>query len=88
MAPLRTNRLDDEKLSRCPRCGDPIWNYKLPSGNRVALDGAPGEYVIDANNVAYKSEGSGGYRGHSDHCGVLAASPLTGEVNADDFLWR
>jgi hypothetical protein len=87
MNPSPTNRLDQDKQLKCLQCVEPVWDYKMQSGNRVALDGAPGPYIIDANNIAYRSEGTGGYRGHSEHCNVLAASPLTGQVDADDFLW-
>jgi hypothetical protein len=88
MSPSHTNRLDHDKLTTCPQCGDPVWDYRTPSGGRVALDRDEGPFIIDANGIAYMSTGRGGYRGHSDYCGVLAASPLTGQVTSDDFLWR
>jgi hypothetical protein len=88
MSSSDTNRLDQDKLTRCPKCNDPVWNYRTPSGSRIALDRHEGPFLIDANGIAYRSEGTNGYRGHSDYCGVFAASPLTGKVTSDDFLWR
>ena len=87
MTASRTNRLDQDKLLKCLQCGAAIFDYGTPSGSRVALDNAPGPYLIDANGVAYRSDGTDGYRGHAERCAVLAASPLTGQVDADDFLW-
>jgi len=73
-------------LVRCGQCGAAVWNYPTPNGKHVALDNAPGPYVIDGGK-AYKSRGTDGYRGHWDHCKRLAASPLATEVSGDDFLW-
>lgn len=86
MSSSRTNRLDQDKLVKCPQCGEPTWHYRMQSGNRVALDSAPGPYIIDANNIAYRSEGTGGYRGHFDHC-RLGGSSLATQVEISDFLW-
>ena len=81
-----TNPLAEYAQAICGQCGTPIWDYPTPSGKHVALDNAPGPYVIDGGK-AYKSRGTHGYRGHWDHCKRLAASPLAGQVNADEFLW-
>ena len=81
-----TNLLAEHMLAICGQCGAPIWDYPTPNGKHVALDNAPGPYLVDGGK-AYKSRGTHGYRGHWDHCKRLAASPLTGQVSADEFLW-
>ena len=86
MASWQPNALSDHMLVKCMQCGAMVWSYPTPNGNHVALDNAPGPYVIH-DTKAYKSQGTQGYRGHWDHCKRLAASPLTGQVLADAFLW-
>jgi hypothetical protein len=86
MTDSQPNLLSDHSLVRCLQCGADVWDYPTPNGKHVALDNAPGPWVIDGGK-AYKSPGNHGYRGHWDHCERLAASPLTGQVNADEFLW-
>jgi hypothetical protein len=76
----------DDHLVTCGHCGAAVWDYPTPEGKHVALDNAPGPYIVHRRK-AYKRPGAHGYRGHWDHCKRLAASPLTGEVNADGFLW-
>jgi hypothetical protein len=86
MADLQPELLSDHLLVKCLQCGTAVWDYPTPNGKHVALDNAPGPYVIEGGK-AYKSRGNQGYRAHWDHCKRLAASPLTGQVNADEFLW-
>jgi len=71
----------------CGECGAPTWLYTLPNGNRVALDNAPGPYVIEGTKV-YESTHGRGYRKHQHRNQRLPKSLLTGEVVDDDFLWR
>lgn len=86
MHATRTEPLDDYALATCMHCGAVVWLYSTPSGTMVALDDAPGPYVI-AGTKAYRSTGNGGYRGHWDHCKMIAtARPCTG-VDRDEFLW-
>jgi hypothetical protein len=40
--------------------------YGTPDGHEVALDNAPGPYLI-VGTKAYRSNGSGGFRGHWEH---------------------
>lgn len=80
------NLLEDHLLVKCLRCGAQVWNYSTPNGKHVALDNAPGPYVIDGSK-AYRSRGTHGYASHWDHCERLAAAPVTGAVSDDDFLW-
>jgi hypothetical protein len=63
-----------------------MWLYETPIGDRIALDDAPGEYVIDGGNKIYRTFSTNGYRAHQDHCRARRA-PLTGVVSAADFLW-
>ena len=86
MTPSQTESLSEYTLAICMQCGAVIWNYSTPDGKHVALDNAPGPYIIINGDTAYRSEGTRGYRGHWDYC-KLAASPLTGQVDGDDFLW-
>ena len=86
MTDLQRALLSDHLLVKCLQCGAAVWDYPTPNGKHVALDNAPGPYVIEGGK-AYKSPGMHGYRGHWDDCKRLAASPLTGQVNTDEFLW-
>ena len=86
MTHSQPNLLSDHYLVKCLQCGAEVWDYPTPNGNHVALDNAPGPYVIE-DGKAYRSTGTGGYRGHWDLCKRLAASPLAGQVNPDEFLW-
>ena len=80
--------LDDYAIATCGQCGASIWDYGTPNGNHVALDNAPGPYLIEGGK-AYKSPGtSQGYRAHWDYCRRIAASSLvSAEVSGDEFLW-
>lgn len=61
-----TEGLSDHALAVCGQCRAAIWDYATPNGKHVALEDAPGDYVIDGN-VAFRSKGACGYRGHWDH---------------------
>ena len=80
-----TSPLAESMLATCGQCGAAIWDYGTPSGKHVALDDAPGPYIIDGS-TAYETASDFGFRAHWDHC-RLAASLLTGQVGEDDFLW-
>ena len=85
MPPVTTPPLDDQKRTRCLDCGATIWLYSGANGYRVALENAPGRYVIhDAD--AYESSPGSGYRNHWDHCRSRTQPP--GQVSEDEFLWN
>jgi hypothetical protein len=77
----RSAPLSNEARALCRDCGQPTWVYETPIGDRIALDNAPGEYVIDGGNKIYRTFSPDGYRAHHDHCRATR-SPLTGEVTA------
>jgi hypothetical protein len=78
--------LQDHAESRCLHCGATIWLYSTENGNRVALDDAPGPYLIDGTK-AYRSRGSAGFRGHWDHCLHTASYDARIDVLESEFLW-
>lgn len=80
-----TRTLSDRARSICPKCGAPVWMYLSPLGGPIALDNAPGDYLIDGRNKAYRPTLPDGYRVHS--CGRLARTPFSGEVTSSEFLW-
>jgi hypothetical protein len=80
-----TRPLSDHHRSVCPQCGANVWVYPLPFGDQIALDNAPGEYLIDGRNKAYRSMLPAGYRAHS--CDRQARAPLATEVTGDEFVW-
>jgi hypothetical protein len=81
-----TDALDDHAKVRCLDCGADIWQYTAPSGHHVALEDAPGPWIIEGTK-AYESVGSDGYRNHWDHCHTIARSLLTRPAIGDEFLW-
>jgi hypothetical protein len=50
--------LRDDAAVRCLDCGAPIWLYSTHDGGRVALEDAPGPYVIDGTKV-HRTDGPG-----------------------------
>lgn len=78
--------LSDEALTTCDKCGQPVWIYRTPIGEHVALDDAAGAYLIDRWNKAYQSMRPDGYRAH--HCSLVSTrAPLSAEVSETEFLW-
>jgi hypothetical protein len=88
MSKVRTAPLANHALSVCDRCGSRVWLYSTVTGTRVALDDAPGPYILDANNAVFRTSGNDGYAGHSDRCSQIAAAPLSAPVDTDEMLWR
>jgi hypothetical protein len=83
---MRTTHGDDLSTrlpDRCRACGTDIWIYDSLNGNSVALEDAPGPYLIDGK-TAYRSNRSDGYRSHWDYCGQTARPQ---EVGEHEFLW-
>ena len=83
---MRTQQLSDYAVVLCGHCGATIWLYSNEAGDRVALDDAPGPYLIDGTK-AYRSRGGDGYRAHWDHCLITASFAARVDVLGSEFLW-
>lgn len=83
-----TKPLEDHAKTRCRLCGATVWLYKKPLGGYVALENAPGVWVIDGHNRAYEGFDPVGFRSHWDHCPknpiLTSVAPL---ISESDFLW-
>jgi hypothetical protein len=86
MARTSASGLSEHAFAVCGQCGDPIWIYATPAGASVALDNAPGPYVIHERK-AYKATQNLGFQAHWDHCKSITSSLRTWTVLTDEFLW-
>ena len=79
--------MSDSALTTCASCGQPVWVYPTPIGDRVILDDLRGEFLINGRGKAYRSTRPDGYRLHNPDCQRIARAPLSGEVTLREFLW-
>ena len=80
-----TAPLADSAKTTCPSCRAAIWLCSAEAGP-IALDPAPGPYVVDGHGKVFLSDWGDGYRAHS--CGQAHGLPFAlGGVEDDEFLW-
>lgn len=89
MSSTQVHPLPERFMEICPRCRCPVWVFRTPEGRTIAFDGSRGPYLTDADGTAWRSHDDDiGYRDHALSCErVASASPLTGVVTEDEFLW-
>jgi hypothetical protein len=76
--------LADTARAICRGCRRIVWEYPTPAGEWVAVDAAPGPYVVDGLGKLWQLGGFDGYRGHE--C-AASRTLLTPEVTDAEFLW-
>lgn len=87
MADITTAPLSPTHRSICDRCGNLVWVYSMQSGETVALNFAPGEFIVDGRNHVYRTTGLAGYAQHACEASRRARLDLARTVRSDEFLW-